>query len=197
MTRKKVGSTVKSLICSCSLLVVALALGPATARANSISDPVVVNQAIACGSSYVCTAINSLTFGFTLNTSPHDVLHFTNMTGTNWTKLTLSETGVAASDITCSSNIFSCSVVANGSNGASIVLTAFGSMIGVPAGQSFELGFGCKGGGCAAWPADLSFTGIADPVPEPGTTALLVTGLGMVAAAFVSRRRAAGLLVNA
>ena len=195
------------------VLALAVAIVPAIARASSVdSSPafdhatqvnrsaVVANAAAAvtplnvnkvtCGSSSSCTAVTALTFSLALSTARYGAQHFTNKTGVAWTSLTLSETGVAASNITCSSNIFSCSVMPEGTNGARIVLTAFGTLIGVPAGQSFELGFGCKGGACAAWPS-LNFTADANPnlVPEPNTAMLAMTGFGLIGGAFLLFRR--------
>lgn len=159
------------------------------ANAASGNVPLNVSKSTGCGS-ISCTAVTALTFNFTLSAAPRATQHFTNMTGVTWTSLTFTETGVAASDITCSSNLFSCSVMANGANGARIVLTAFGTLIGVPAGQSFELGFGCKSGGCAAWPT-LNFTANANAnlVPEPNTAMLALTGFGLIGGAFILWRR--------
>ena len=158
------------------------------ANAAAANTPLTVNKATGCGSSYSCTAVTALTFSVPLSTTPQPTRHFTNMTGAGWTSLTLTETGVAASDLNCRSNIFSCSVMPVGANGARVVLTAFGTLIGVPAGQSFELGFGCKGGGCAAWPS-LNFTAEANLVPEPDTGMLALTGFGLIAGAFILWRR--------
>jgi hypothetical protein len=158
------------------------------ANVATSDTPLVVNKATGCGSSYSCTALTALTFTVALSTAPQPTQHFTNMTGVAWTGLTLTETGVAASDITCSSNLFSCSVMADGTNGARIVLNAFGTLIGVPAGQSFELGFGCKSGGCAAWPS-VTFTANANLVPEPNTAMLALTGFGLIGGASIFWRR--------
>ena len=158
------------------------------ANAAATNTPLNVNKATGCGSSYSCTAVTALTFTVALSTAPHPTQHFTNMSGVAWTSLTFTETGVAASNITCSSNLFNCSVMPNGANGARIVLTAFGTLIGVPAGQSFELGFGCKSGGCAAWPT-LNFTADANVVPEPNTAMLALTGFGLIGGAFILWRR--------
>jgi hypothetical protein len=54
---------------------------------------------------------------------------------------------------------------------------------GIPNGASFSIKLGCVDGNC--WPPGLSFTAHAGAAPEPGTIALVVTGLG----AIVSRRK--------
>jgi hypothetical protein len=158
------------------------------ASAKATGAPLVVNAALFCGSVYSCTAVNALTFTFALSTAIQDTLHFTNLSGVNWHSLTLTETGVAAADINCTSNLFSCSVLPDGANGARIVLTAFGALIGVPAGQSFELGFGCKSGGCLAWP-NTDFEAAANLVPEPNAAMLALTGLGLLGTVVILRRR--------
>lgn len=158
------------------------------ANAAATSTPLNVNKPTGCGSSYSCTAVTALNFMVALSAASQATQHFTNMSGVAWTSLTFTETGVAASNIACSSNLFSCSVMPNGANGARIVLTAFGTLIGVPAGQSFELGFGCKSGGCAAWPT-LTLTADANLVPEPNTAMLALTGFGLIGGAFILWRR--------
>ena len=153
---------------------------PTTTGAPTID----VNAALFCGSAYSCTPLKGMAFTFALSPG---TLHFTNMSGVSWHSLTVTETGLAAADITCKSDLFNCSVLANGANGARIVLTAFGALIGVPAGQSFEIGFGCKGGGCAAWPS-MNFTADADAVPESSTAMLALTGLGLIGSAGTLKR---------
>jgi hypothetical protein len=54
---------------------------------------------------------------------------------------------------------------------------------GIGPGQSFDIRFACVNGNC--WPGGLQFSGHAGTVPEPGTVALMVTGLG----AMFSRRK--------
>lgn len=159
----------------------------ALASATASSAPVIVDAALFCGSSYSCTAVNALSFTFALSAGSAGTLHFTNMSGVSWHSLTLTEAGIAASDLTCTSNIFSCSITPQGTNGARIVLTVFGSLVGVPAGQSFEVGFGCKSGGCFAWPS-TDFNADAN-VPEPNTAVLALTGFGLIASLVMLRRR--------
>ncbi|MFZ0798873.1 MAG: PEP-CTERM sorting domain-containing protein, partial [Terriglobales bacterium] len=56
---------------------------------------------------------------------------------------------------------------------------------GILNGQSFSITFSCVNKSC--WPGGLNFNGRANvsSVPEPGTIALMITGLG----ALVSRRK--------
>jgi hypothetical protein len=55
---------------------------------------------------------------------------------------------------------------------------------GIRNGQSFSIQLACVGTSC--WPGGLNFTAHANQtVPEPGTIALMATGLG----ALVSRRK--------
>lgn len=185
------------------VLALALAIIPATAKASSVNfspalnraaavnrspgvlqatasnAPLVVDTALFCGSSYSCTAVSALTFTFAVSAGLPGTLHFTNLSGVSWHNLTLTEAGIAAADITCTSNIFNCSVMPDGANGARIVLTVVGNLIGVPAGQSFELGFGCKSGGCMAWPS-TEFTADANMIPEPNSGVLAMTGVGLL-----------------
>jgi len=54
---------------------------------------------------------------------------------------------------------------------------------GIPNGSSFLIGFACVDKNC--WPGGLTFTGHASSAPEPGTIALMMTGVG----AIISRRK--------
>ena len=156
------------------------------ATTTTTTTPIDVNAALFCGTAYSCTPVSGLTFSFSAGFL--GTLHFTNMSGVSWHSLTVTESGLPAADITCSSNLFTCSVLPDGANGARVVLTAFGTLLGVPAGQSFEIGFGCKGGGCAAWPS-VNFTADVNLVPEPNTVMLALTGFGLIGSRGSFRRR--------
>jgi hypothetical protein len=161
---------------------------PEVLQATASNAPLVVDTALFCGNLYSCTAVNALSFTFAISAGSQGTLHFTNLSGVSWHNLTLTETGIAAADITCTSNIFGCSIMPAGANGARIVLTVLGNLIGVPAGQSFELGFGCKSGGCLAWPS-TQFTADANAVPEPNSGVLALTGFGLLSSLGMLWRR--------
>ena len=162
------------------VIAILIALVPVAARANSVDAGIAVNQAINCGTGYACAPVDGLTFSFSSPSDVRNVSHFTNMSGVSWHSLILTEANVPAIAITCTSNLFSCQVVPYGANGARIVLTALAGKSGIAAGQSFELGVGCKGD-CSAWPANLEFTAAANvATPEPNTLILFATGLGLV-----------------
>src|SRR5271165_491302 len=157
----------------CLLVLGALScLFPPPAQAG----PIVVNNATGC-KVYTCIPITSLNSGSVnaFGTAPYNLngtLHFTNMSGVNWTKLTLTETGAPAASITCSSNLFNCSVVAYGSNGAVIILTSGGAMKGIAAGQSFEIA--CHG----PCPTQLQINAVA--ASEPSGLLLLLAALAAI-----------------
>jgi hypothetical protein len=103
--------------------------------------------------------------------------------------LALVEKGVPAVDIKCHSNLFgSCTTETLKSGAVEIFLSiskADNPNQGIKNGQTFGISFNCIKQDC--WPGGLSFGGHANgaSVPEPGTIALMVTGLG----ALVSRRK--------
>ena len=158
-------------------LIVLCAVG---ATANSIDPGIIIRDPVGCPTNN-CVSITSLNFSFNVPSSGFGVLHFLNNTGVTWTSLILTETGVAAVNVSCTSDVFSCSVVQFGQNGAKIILTAVGGLPGIPNGNSFEVILACKNGDCPHWPGGLEFDAVANAaVPEPGTMALLLGGIGAI-----------------
>lgn len=172
-------TSMKACVLGMVLAVCALA-----AHADSINDPrIIVRDPVGCPSN-ACVTVTGNTFGFTVPSAGFGNLHFLNASGATWTSLILTETGVAAPNISCAADVFSCAVVAFGSNGAKIVLTATGgAFTGIPNGNSFEILLSCVNSNC--WPGGLQVDAAANAVPEPATMALMLTGLG----AFFTRRK--------
>ena len=171
---------------------VVILLCVASANATSIDPGIIIRDPVGCPSGS-CVPITGLSFSFGVPSSGFGVLHFLNASGVTWSSLILTETGVAAINVTCSSNVYSCSVVSFGQNGAKIVLTAAGGLPGILNGHSFEVILGCKNADCPGWPGGLEFSAVANSsVPEPGTMALLLTGVGAICSRRKLRRRNAG-----
>jgi len=176
-----------------ALFVVAVSVA---AFADSVQDPSIIIRGVS-GSAPIslsgcpksgCTPVG-LNFTFGVPKGGSGELFFTNASGQNWTSLTLIEKGVPASAITCLTNLFlSCTKETLKNGSVEILLSgvkgSFNPHNGILNGQSFAIDFVCQKGAC--WPGGLDFTAHANgTVPEPGTVALLVTGLG----AIVSRRK--------
>jgi len=159
-----------------SVLGIVLAVCTVAANASGIDPTVIIRDPLGCPSN-ACIPVTGLTFGFQVPSAGFGVLHFLNSSGVTWHSLILTETGVAAANVACSSDVFSCSVLALGQNGAKIVLTATGGALsGIPNGHSFEIILGCVNSNC--WPGGLQFEATANAVPEPATMALMLTGMG-------------------
>ena len=172
------------------ILGMVLAVCAAAAHADSINDPrIIIRDPVGCPSN-ACVVVTGNTFGFQVPSSGFGLLHFLNSSGSTWNTLTLTENGVAAANISCTADIFSCTVLSVGSNGAKIVLTALVPGQGIPTGNSFEILLSCVNSNC--WPGGLQVEAAANAVPEPGTMALLLTGLG---ALFTRRKLRAGTAV--
>jgi len=179
-----------SRICACALLLV---LGSLMAFADGIKDPKIIIQGVNSGGTPLgcppqgCQNVG-VNFSFNIPNSGKGFLFFTNASGKNWTSLTLIEKGVPANAISCAQTLFlSCSTKTLKDGSVEILLSGIkggqNARKGILNGQSFEIGFACVNGDC--WPGGLGVGAHAGTVPEPGTVALMVTGLG----AIVSRRK--------
>ena len=184
--------------CLCTLVVLVLACSLAS-FADSVNDPkVIIHGADNTGSPTPftrcppdgCRSVGQ-NFSFNVPNNPKATgnLFFTNASGKNWTSLTLIEHGVPADAISCAQNLFlSCTTKTLENGSVAIVLSgvkgAANPQVGIPAGSSFLIRFQCVNGGC--WIPGQSITAHGGTsVPEPGTMALLLTGLG----ATFSRRK--------
>jgi hypothetical protein len=168
-----------------------LATGSVMAFADGINDPRIVIHGVAGGNALVscpnCVGVGT-DFSFSVPKSGSGTLFFTNESGQNWNSLTLVEKGEPAADITCSSYLFeSCKTKTLRNGSVEILLTgvksgALNADRGIPNGTSFSITFSCINKSC--WPGGLTFNGHANAaagtVPEPGTIALMVSGLGMM-----------------
>jgi PEP-CTERM motif len=180
-----------SQICAIFLMLV---VGSVMAFADGINDPKIIVRGagsgnIAQGHCEQCVDVG-LNFQFSVPESGSGSLFFTNTSGQNWNSLTLIEKGEPAADIKCSSNLFSsCSVKTLKNGSVEIFLANVKNSLnrsgGIRNGQSFSIAFSCIKESC--WPGGLTFQGHANAgtVPEPGTIALMVTGV----VGLVSRRK--------
>ena len=149
------------------------------AFANSAPDPIIKIKDPTCTSR--CADIQGTHFSFSTPPSGSGVLSFTNQSGVDWTSLKLVESGTPASAITCITTIFaSCSVFSVNGNTV-ILLKAGGDFSGITNNMVFTITFTCFKG---CWPGNEKFTATTN-VPEPGTIALMMTGIGGI----ITRRK--------
>jgi len=176
--------------CGIALL---LMVGSMMAFADGVNDPKIIIKGAAADLTQCpqCKGVGS-NFSFTVPESGSGTLYFTNQSGKNWNSLTLIETGEPAADISCHSNLFaSCTAETMKNGSVEILLTNGGKALwndqGIKNGQNFGISFSCLDKSC--WPGGLSFNGHGSQnamgTPEPGTIALMVTGLVGV----ISRRK--------
>jgi hypothetical protein len=182
-----------SQICAVVLLLV---VGSVVAFADSNNDPKVIVKGVSGnvigsvdGCEFTCA---SFFFNFKTPASGFGTLDFTNNTDVTWTSLTLVEHGNNPNiyQISCSASAFfaNCLKAVTGQGPGGHPELIFTGGTGIAPGQSFALDFSCNP---HCWPTGgVGFGGYANTpngvtVPEPGTVALMVTGLG----ALVSRRK--------
>lgn len=179
----------------CWLVLLAL-LCTALAFADGVKDPKIIIHGVQGGGApngfsrcppQGCTNVG-MNFTFSTPENGHGTLFFTNASGKNWTSLKLIEKGVPAAAISCAQSLFLSCTIRTLENGAVEILLSgvkggHNPRNGIPAGTSFAINLACVDGNC--WPGGLNFSGHAGAAPEPGTIALVVTGLG----AIVSRRK--------
>jgi hypothetical protein len=180
-----------SQVCGIALL---LMVGSMMAFADGVKDPKIIIKGVAADLTQCpqCKGVG-LNFSFTVPEGGSGELYFTNTSGKNWTSLALIETGEPAADISCHSNLFSSCTTETLKNGSvEILLSNTGGKAqwkdqGIKNGQNFGISFNCLDKSC--WPGGLSFNGHGSQnvgtVPEPGTIALMVTGL----VGLISRRK--------
>jgi hypothetical protein len=179
----------------CLLLVLSL-FCTGLAFADGIQDPKIIIHGVSGAGSpdklghcppAGCTGVG-MNFEFSVPERGKGTLFFTNESGKNWTSLKLIETGVPAEAVSCGQSLFlSCTVTTLRDGSVEILLSGVHGgktpRNGILNGQSFAITFGCVEGTC--WPGGLTFQGHAGAAPEPGTIALMVTGVG----AILSRRK--------
>jgi len=171
-----------------------LVVGSVMAFADGINDPKIVIHGVNGGGNAPegckgCMPIKGHTFSFKIPESGTGTLFFTNETGRTWTSLTLIEAAgpneVPAADISCQPSMFLHCTTTTLKNGSveifmSGVKSGLNPKIGILNGESFSIAFGC------CWTNGGSvMSGTTGAVPEPGTVALMITGLG----AIISRRK--------
>jgi hypothetical protein len=151
------------------------------ALANSVPpDPIIKVKDPGCPA---CTFVQGTQFNFTSPASGSGFVFFKNASGIDWTSLKLVEFGVPAGAITCITDVFLNCAAKSGPNGSTIILlSGLGQGFnGITRGINFSIQFECAE---ACWPGNLPFHAVAN-VPEPGTIALVLTGLGGI----VTRRK--------
>jgi hypothetical protein len=160
---------------------VALAVFATAAYADSSLDPTIIIRDPACPTPG-CVSVGT-TFTFGVPSNGQGTLFFTNASGVDFNNLKLTESGVSANVIGCTTTAFANCTVSTVNGVTTIFVSGVNSnFAGIPNGQNFSIVFGCVNDTC--WPGGLDFTATAN-VPEPGTMALLLTGIGGI----VSRRR--------
>jgi hypothetical protein len=172
---------------TCRFFVFALliVLCAAASFADSSADPGIIIRDPTCAEG--CNPVG-LQFNFGTPSSGTGELNFLNASGVDWYNLKLVESGVNADIISCFTDAFLSCTVTTVDGVTTILLSGVNeNYTGIGADHAFDIIFGCpEGMTCEPWPGDLDFHAIAN-VPEPGSMALMITGIGAV----IARRRKA------
>ena len=165
--------------CLFGFVALAILVAGTAAFADSVADPKIIIRDPVCPGSGCIQAQSQ--FSFQVPAGGTGGVFFTNVSGNNWFNLKLTETGVPANLITCITDVWAKCTVTTAANGVTtIFLNGIGpNFPGILAGENFSIVFGCETGRCDPWPAGLQFTAVSN-VPEPGTMALVLTGLGLI-----------------
>jgi len=154
-----------------------------TAAFADVTDPGTIIRDHKCTT---CTAVG-MSFSLT-STATGGVFDLKNVSGSNWFNLKLTEKGVPASAISCKTNIFAACKFTTNKNGITSILVSgtSASLPGILNQDGFQIELHCPPGTphCESWPAGVKFNGLAN-VPEPGTMAMVATGVGIL----INRRR--------
>ena len=161
------------------LLSIFLVLCTTAGFAGTVSDPgVIIRNASTC---VHCVHVG-MTFSFTSTSNNGGVFNLQNVSGSNWFNLKLTEKGIPASAIRCHTNLFAACTVTT-KNGVTTIMVAgtSGHLPGIQNLAYFQIDLNCPPGlnQCRPWPSGVHFQGVAN-VPEPGTIAMVGTGLGVL-----------------
>ncbi len=162
-------------------ILIALAVFATAAYADSSLDPTIIIRDPSCPTPGCVSVGQQFTFG--VPSSGFGTLFFTNASGVDWTNLKLTESGVSANVIGCTTTAFANCTVSTLNGITTIFLSGINqNFAGIVSGENFSIVFGCVSETC--WPGGLDFSATAN-VPEPATIALMLTGIGGI----ISRRR--------
>jgi hypothetical protein len=165
------------------------AMSVSFARADSIIAVTGPSTCPVSGCGVINTLYNHIDFGFNLPSGGLGQFVITNETIFTWKYLSLTGPALAhvAGPISCSSNLFAnCSVSTFNGGGVRILFSGLGSgFTGILPGENFSFTFGCSAGPCT-WKGNqpiYGFMASTTATPEPGTIALMLTGIAAIAKA--------------